>query len=73
MSKSARKLRINTAIEGELSEWVLTWQRRGLVKSVSDAVRQALIALHERFQAMDERTARLQSMAEQADEGERVE
>ncbi len=60
------KLRINTTIEAELAEWVLTWQRRGLVKSVSDAVRQALIALNERFQSMDERAQRLRTISEES-------
>jgi Arc/MetJ-type ribon-helix-helix transcriptional regulator len=53
------------SIEGEPSGWVVEWQERGLVKSVSDAVRQGLVALHERFQLMDERTSRLRSLSEE--------
>jgi len=59
-----RGLRINITIQGELSDWVLQWEERGLVRSVSDAVRQALIALREKLQAMDERTARLRAISE---------
>jgi Arc/MetJ-type ribon-helix-helix transcriptional regulator len=55
------------SIEGEPSGWVVEWQERGLTKSVSDAVRQALIALHEKFQLMDERTSRLRSLSDEGD------
>jgi len=63
--RQTRKTRVNMSIEGEPSGWVVEWQERGLVKSVSDAVRQGLVALHERFQLMDERTSRLRSLSEE--------
>jgi len=35
------KVRINTIIRGEPAEWLKDWKRRGLVRSNSDALRQA--------------------------------
>jgi len=48
----------------ELSQLLALDLKSRLVKNTSDAVRQALIALREKLQAMDERTARLQAISE---------
>lgn len=58
----ARKLRINMSVEGELCELLMHWEQRGLVSSAADAVRQGLLALNEKFQTMDERAQRLQTL-----------
>jgi len=42
-------VRFNTTIQGLPAEWVLQWQRKGLVRSKADALRQALAALAEKF------------------------
>lgn len=52
-------MRINMTLEGELCELLGRWQERGLVSSAADAVRQGLLALNEKFLAMDLRAARL--------------
>lgn len=51
-------------VKGEPADWVLEWQERGLVRSVTDAVRQALILLRERFQTIDEQAIRLRTISE---------
>jgi len=69
-SRDVRRLRVNMTIQGELADWVTRWQERGLVRSVSDAVRQSLIALREKFQTMDERAIRLQTISQSDEDSE---
>jgi len=59
------RTRVNMVVEGELSKLLDTWQERRLVSSVADAVRQGILALNERFQAMDERAQRLQAFSKE--------
>jgi len=58
-----RTKRVNMTLDGELAQLVQQWQDRGLVGSAADAVRQGLLALHRRFQSMDERARRLQTLS----------
>jgi len=60
-----KRTRVNMVVEGELSKLLDTWQERRLVSSVADAVRQGILALNERFQAMDERAQRLQAFSKE--------
>ena len=69
-SRDVRRLRVNMTIQGELADWVTQWQERELVSSVSDAVRQSLIALREKFQTMDERAIRLQTISQSDEDSE---
>ena len=59
MTPTRRSIRINMTLQGELGERLIRWQERGLVSSAADAVRQALLALNEKFVEMDLRAARL--------------
>jgi hypothetical protein len=47
------KVRFNTTISGLPAYWILEWQRMGLIRSKSDALRQALIALKEKFSTLE--------------------
>jgi hypothetical protein len=47
------KVRFNTTISGLPAYWILEWQRIGLIRSKSDALRQALIALKEKFSTLE--------------------
>ena len=58
----ARRVRINTCISGEPAEILLQLKRRGLVTSNTDAVIQALLALHEKILDRDLRLARLKTL-----------
>jgi Arc/MetJ-type ribon-helix-helix transcriptional regulator len=59
-----QKIRVNMTVTGEPADWVQEWQERGLVRSVSDAVRQGLVVLRERFQSLDEQAIRLRTISE---------
>lgn len=65
MGSIGNRTRVNMVVEGELSKLLDTWQERRLVSSVADAVRQGILALNERFQAMDERAQRLQAFSKE--------
>ena len=65
MGSIGKRTRVNMVVEGELSKLLDTWQERRLVSSVADAVRQGILALNERFQAMDERAQRLQAFSKE--------
>ena len=58
------KVRINTTIVAEPANILLELKRRGLVTSNTDAVIQALYALHEKILDRDLRLARLKALRE---------
>jgi len=62
--RRTQEIRVNMTVKGEPADWILEWQERGLVRSVTDAVRQALILLRERFQIIDEQAIRLRTISE---------
>ena len=62
--RRTQEIRVNMTVKGEPADWILEWQERGLVRSVTDAVRQALILLRERFQTIDEQAIRLRTISE---------
>ena len=66
MTKTGRepKVRINTTISGQPAEILLELKRRGIVTSNTDAVIQALFALHEKVLDRDLRLARLRTLKE---------
>lgn len=66
-SGSEKSLRINMTIEGQLAEWLEDWESKGFVASVADAVRQSLVCLHEKFLAIDERSACLRTLTNELD------
>jgi hypothetical protein len=47
------RVRINTIVDGEPAQWLLTWKRRGLVRSNSDAIRQAFRCFNEKLLELD--------------------
>ena len=59
-----KRVRINTSISGDACEILLELKRRGIVTSNTDAVIQALFALHEKILDRDLRLARLKALRE---------
>ena len=57
--KQELKIRINTIITGEPAKWLDEWKRRGLVKSYTDAIVQALRTLKEEVTEQDLKSAQL--------------
>jgi len=53
VEKDEPRVRINLVLRGEPAEWLISWRRRGLISSYSDAVTQALRALHEKIVEQD--------------------
>ena len=49
ISKENPSIRINTVIRGDPALWLLEWKRRGIVRSNSDAIRQAFRAFREKL------------------------
>lgn len=52
-SRAQPSIRINTVISGEPAEWLLDWKLRGIVRSNSDAIRQAFRAFREKLVSED--------------------
>ena len=63
-NRKSATVRINTMITGEPAEWLQEWKRRGLVKSYTDAVIQALKALKEKVTEHDLKSTQLQKINE---------
>jgi len=55
------KVRFNTTIRGLPAQLVLQWQQKGLVKSKADALRQALLALAQKFSQLENELAKRRS------------
>ncbi|RLG17085.1 hypothetical protein DRN63_03360 [Nanoarchaeota archaeon] len=51
--KNEPRVRINLILRGEPAEWLISWRERGLISSYTDAVIQALRALHEKIVEQD--------------------
>lgn len=60
--ESKTHIRINMTVEGEPAIWINEWKRRGLITSYTDAVIQALRALHEKVTEQDLKSAQLKNM-----------
>lgn len=58
-TKERAHIRINMSIEGEPAEWLLTYKKRGLITSYTDAIIQALRALNEKVTEQDLKEAQL--------------
>lgn len=56
------RIRINMTVEGEPAKWLTDWKNRGLITSYTDAVIQALRALHEKVTEQDLKSAQLGNM-----------
>ena len=54
----ANSIRINTVIRGEPAEWLLEWKQRGIVRSNSDAIRQAFRVFRDKLNESDLNAAR---------------
>ena len=63
-TKTELKVRINTTVVAEPAKILLELKSRGLVTSNTDAVIQALYALHEKILDRDLRLARLKALRE---------
>jgi hypothetical protein len=55
LSQASRntRIRFNTTVEGLPAQLVLQWQEKGLIRSKADALRQALLALAEKFSQLE--------------------
>jgi len=58
-NSNGSKIRINTVVIGEPAEWLLSWKRRGLVTSYTDAIIQALRTFNEKLNEQDLKSAQL--------------
>ena len=56
------RVRINLVLKGELAEYLISWRRRGLIKSYSDGIAQALRVLHEKITEMDMKALQLKNL-----------
>jgi len=63
-SEEEPRVRINTVIVGEPARWLLEWKRRGLVTSYTDAIIQALRAMHEKIVEQDLKLIQLRNFME---------
>jgi len=63
-------VRFNTSVRGLPAELVLEWQERGLVRSKSDALRQALLALAQKFSILENELAKYRSQQVDIEDGE---
>jgi len=61
-------VRVNTIIVGEPARWLEEWKRRGLVTSYTDAIIQALRAMHERITEQDLKIIQLRNMKGEEEE-----
>ena len=62
------RVRVNTIIMGEPARWLKEWKRRGLVTSYTDAIIQALRAMHERVTEQDLKIIQLRNMRGEEEE-----
>jgi hypothetical protein len=62
LEKTKGWIRINMVVEGEPAKWLSEWKRRGLMTSYTDAVIQALRALHDKVSEQDLKSAQLKNM-----------
>jgi len=56
-----KQIRINTIITGDPATWLLSWKKRGLVRSNSDAIRQAFAVYNEIIVDRDRRAQQIAS------------
>ena len=66
--KEVPRVRINTVIVGEPAKWLREWKRRGLVTSYTDAIIQALRAMHEKIVEQYLKLIQLRNMREVEEE-----
>ena len=55
------EIRVNMTLKGEIAEKVEALRKRGIVVSVSDAVRQGILSLSDKVMERDRELARLQT------------
>ena len=58
-AKEKACIRINMAVDGEPAAWLNEWKQRGLITTPTDAIIQALRALHEKVTEQDLKSAQL--------------
>ena len=61
---NSHKLRINMSIKGEPITWINEWKKRGIIRTVPQAVVLALQTLHQHFVEMQLKTAQLRTLEE---------
>ena len=61
--KELPAVRINVTLTGEPASWLRSWKERGLVKSNSDAIRQAFRAFNEEIIEFDVKASRARNHA----------
>ena len=60
--KNEPRVRINLVLRGEPAEWLISWRERGLISSYTDAVIQALRALHEKIVEQDLKALQIRNL-----------
>lgn len=67
-AETSPRVRINTVVTGEPARWLLEWKRRGIVKSYTDAVIQALCAFNQKVTEQDLKQVQLRSLRDVEEE-----